>query len=472
VKTTIIRSSWLGGYSYRLDTKPYVSGALEAKIILEQLPLRKDPLSTLTKGFDGGIYNGPQFVRNYLKSPDEGVPFMTGSTMQLADLSNLPFLSKRDAHGPKLKHLELQPGMSLISCSGSIGKMAYARTEMKGIWASQDILKVVADPQKIPSGYLYSYLCSKFGVPLLVSGTYGSIIQHLEAHQIAGLPVPRLGNTLEHEIHELVEQSAKLRTKASKQIREAKELFLTRSGHPPQFGDRLAGDIVSQTSSNEILTAKRFDPWFFNAKAVAIDRWIRSHSWGFRELVEVANVYNTSPFKRAYVENLDHGVGFFGSADIFKVDRTPESFISRTATKNIDDYLLPEGAVLLASSGSLGGVIGRPQFVDSAMAGQAASNHVMRIVSTSDDIPPGFLYAYLSTQEIGYPLLLRTATGDAIPEVWPVFVNRIPILQAPKQLVREIDKVIRVAFEARVKATEFEQQARDRLEAALKESTN
>src|SRR5439155_941344 len=95
MKTSIIRSSWMEGYGYRLDTKPYVSGALEAKVILEQLPLRKDPLNTLTKGFEGGIYNGPQFVRNYVESPEQGVPFMTGSTMQLADLSNLPLLSKR-----------------------------------------------------------------------------------------------------------------------------------------------------------------------------------------------------------------------------------------------------------------------------------------------------------------------------------------------------------------------------------------
>lgn len=130
------------GYGYRLDCSPYLGGALETKILLEKLPLRKDPLHTLTKGFDGGIYNGPQFVRNYVESAEHGVPFMTGSSMQLADLSNLPMLSRRDAHGTKLRHLELQPGMVLISCSGTIGKMAYARQDMKGIWSSQDVLKI------------------------------------------------------------------------------------------------------------------------------------------------------------------------------------------------------------------------------------------------------------------------------------------------------------------------------------------
>ena len=66
-----------------------------------------------TKGFDGGICNGPQFVRNYVESEAHGVPFMTGSSMLLADLSNLSRLSKRDARGPKLLMIEEDPGNGL-----------------------------------------------------------------------------------------------------------------------------------------------------------------------------------------------------------------------------------------------------------------------------------------------------------------------------------------------------------------------
>ena len=100
MKSAIIRSSWMEGYGYRLDCSPYLGGALEAKILLEKLPLRKDKLQTLTSGFDGGIYNGPQFVRRYVESSDFGVPFITGSSLRLADLSHLALLSKRDALGP------------------------------------------------------------------------------------------------------------------------------------------------------------------------------------------------------------------------------------------------------------------------------------------------------------------------------------------------------------------------------------
>ena len=238
MKTAVIRSTWMDGYGYRLDTSPYLGGALETKVLLEKLPLRKDPLHILTAGFDGGIYNGPKFSRTWVESPEYGVPFVGSSAMLYADLSDLPLLSKKQAHGRQLSHLELQAGMSLISCSGTIGKMVYARPDMAGIWSSQHILKVVADPAKIPSGYLYAYLGSKFGIPLIVSGTYGSIIQSLGPDNIKDLPVPRLGDALEHEIHSLVEEAAALRVAATAQIRGARKKVLEEFGKPPapKFG--------------------------------------------------------------------------------------------------------------------------------------------------------------------------------------------------------------------------------------------
>src|SRR6478672_1567293 len=103
MKTTVIRSTWMEGYGYRLDCSPYLGGALETKVLLEKLPLRKDPLHTLTAGFDGGIYNGPKFSRTWVESPEFGVPFLGSSAMPRADLSDLPLLSKKLAYGRQLR---------------------------------------------------------------------------------------------------------------------------------------------------------------------------------------------------------------------------------------------------------------------------------------------------------------------------------------------------------------------------------
>ena len=68
---------------------------------------------------------------------------------------------------------------------------------MDGMACSEDVLRVVPDPDRILPGYLYAFLSSKFGKSLVVGGTYGAIIPHIEPHHIASLPVPRLGEELE-----------------------------------------------------------------------------------------------------------------------------------------------------------------------------------------------------------------------------------------------------------------------------------
>ena len=196
-------ASWLREQGFRLDAPPFLSGAIEARKLLEQLPVKKEPLASLTTGHNGGIYNGPMFRRNYVTDREHGVPFLTSSGILLADLSTLPLLSKKDAMSSRLSYLQIREGMTLISCSGAIGRMAYTRPEMDGMWSSQDVLKVVPAPGQILPGYLYAFLSSKFGVPLVVGGTYGAIIQHIEPHHIANLPVPRLSAEIEAKAHRL-----------------------------------------------------------------------------------------------------------------------------------------------------------------------------------------------------------------------------------------------------------------------------
>jgi type I restriction enzyme S subunit len=65
MKTKIVPSRWLAEAGRRLDPGPYLSGSIEAKEILKDLPAKKENLQKLTRGYDGGIYNGPQFSRNY-----------------------------------------------------------------------------------------------------------------------------------------------------------------------------------------------------------------------------------------------------------------------------------------------------------------------------------------------------------------------------------------------------------------------
>jgi type I restriction enzyme, S subunit len=244
MKVKTIPSGWMRRDG-RLDCGPYMAGALEAKIRLEEMGCRKDRLADLTAGHDGGIYKGPMFSRNFVDDPRYGVPFLGSSSMLRADLSDLPLLRKRDAHSAKLACLRIEPGMTLISRSGTIGRMVYARPDMADMWSSEDILKVVPDPSKVPPGYLYAFLSSKFGVPLVTSGTYGAIIQHIEPEHIADLPVPRLGEEIERRAHELVEQAAYAFTNYADLMRYSTKTLLSAM----RFGEILDSEWRNDSSA-------------------------------------------------------------------------------------------------------------------------------------------------------------------------------------------------------------------------------
>ena len=158
MKEKVVPSAWLEREGRRLDCGPCLSGVMEAKVLLERLPVPRAGLCRLTRGHEGGVYNGPQFVRNYVSDSDHGIPFLTGSTMLHADFAHADLLKKSDATSPRLAHLRIEEGTTLVSCSGTIGRMSCARPEMTGMWSSQDILKIVSDPALVRPGYLYAFL--------------------------------------------------------------------------------------------------------------------------------------------------------------------------------------------------------------------------------------------------------------------------------------------------------------------------
>src|SRR2546429_3565872 len=223
-----VLASWLREQGMRLDASPFVSGAMEARKLIESLPAR-DPLHALTHGPNGGIFNGPMFRRVYMTDPEHGVPFVGSKAMMMADLTTLPLLKRADATSSRLAHLELTEGTTLISCSGmQLGRVAYVRRAMAGMWSSQDVMKVVPDPERVPPGYLYAFLKGRFGTLLIKGGRYGTSVRHLEPSHLADLPVPRLGKGVEGGAHELIVEAAELRSQFQEEIEGAtRDLFVS-----------------------------------------------------------------------------------------------------------------------------------------------------------------------------------------------------------------------------------------------------
>jgi type I restriction enzyme, S subunit len=73
-----VLSSWMEHNGRRLDSGPYLSGAMEAKVLLDRLPAEKQPLHKVTKEGLTGIYHAGRASRTYVDDPAYGVPFLRG----------------------------------------------------------------------------------------------------------------------------------------------------------------------------------------------------------------------------------------------------------------------------------------------------------------------------------------------------------------------------------------------------------
>lgn len=456
-----VTSAWLEVNGRRLDSRPYVSGAVEARVLLQKLAAEKVPLKTVTQA----IFNGPRFARTYVDDPAYGVPFMGSTDILAADLSTLPYLSKKQVQANP--ELLIEEGWTLISCSGTIGRMAYARTDMRGMAGSQHFMRVVPNPDKILPGYLYAYLSSRFGVSQVVEGTYGAIIQHIEPHHIAGLSVPRLGEEIEQATHNLIAQAARLRTDARQNLQEAARKINEHFGFPEKIMLKPRNFSTTVVSSSTIRS--RLDATYHDAAIQGINRLldIISRTMPLRDLR--ISVGETGRLKQLFVEP-EYGVPYLTSSEIFRLCYEPDRYISRRLVTGNDDWAIQEGDLLLARSGQVGGIIGRGVWADRRFKGACVSMHVLRLrVTDQRIILPGYLFAYLFLTDVGYRQLVRFAAGSSIPFLSAAEIMSVRVPRTASDIEQDVHTLVQEAGELRAMAQENEDQARRVVEEAIQE---
>ena len=458
MKEKRVPSAWLEQQGRRLDCGPYMSGAMEAKLLLESLPVRCAELRDLTSGYDGGIYNGPQFARNYVSDLTHGVPFLSSSSMLHAEFHRVDLLRKSDAASDRLAYLRIEEGMTLISCSGTIGRMAYVRPEMAGMWSSQHILKVVPNPNAVAPGYLHAFLSSRFGIPLVVGRTYGAIIQHIEPGHIADLPVPLAPDAIQEEAHRLVIEAAGVRTCASVELRTVIREIEEAAGLPP-LDVRYDGGRPDTSLVKASALGRRMDGLFHsNYHQSALAPLLELPESGRTTAGEFASrVFWPPMFKRIRVEDPCHGVPFFGTSALMRADPDASYLLSRR-TPGLHDLFVDETTLLIPRSGQLVGIIGHVVLPHGDIVNAAISEDAIRLFSPKESTA-GYLFACLSS-EYGRRQLKARAFGSSIPHLDEARVGGVVV---PRVDDKQMEKLGRRAFAvrtARHEAVHKEREAR------------
>jgi type I restriction enzyme S subunit len=461
MKVKTIPSSWLERDGRRLDCNPYMSGALEARVLLEGLRTATMPLQDVCLDGRKGLVNAGRIKRQWVTDEKYGLRFLSSTDILKFDLSDLQLISKQAARAnPKL---QIKSEWTLITRAGTIGRMAYARPDMDGLACSEDVLRVIPDAEKIPPGYLYAYLSSKFGVPLVVGGTYGAIIQHIEPEHIANLPVPRLGKKIEATAHELIDEAAQLRDEAAAAQREAITRVQGLLGWTA-----IPSTAITQAASSAL--QRRLDAFHHTPRVVGAREALARRA-AVRVGDKVESVFEPNRGPRLKVDDPAFGVPFLSSSEVFRLDPVGEYSISKRRTPHLDKLLVSERDLLLPRSGQLGGIIGRAVLPLPTYYGHAASEHLVRVRCKSKE-DAFFLWSVFAS-EPGYLATIGTAFGSSIPSLDCELIAdmKVPWFDDAKRL--ELSKLVAGSIEASTRAVHAERKAVRIVEDAIeKGATN
>lgn len=157
----------------------------------------------------------------------------------------------------------------------------------------------------------------------------------------------------------------------------------------------------------------RLDAGYYNPRLAEALDLIKRSGIPVQPLGEVTErIFIPPRFKRIYVKE-EYGIPFLQGRHIPQFQPTDVKYLSKTAQKRLELWIIKSGWVLVTCSGTIGRVTIAPKHWD----GWAASQHIMRIIPKEDSpCPSGYLYAFLSSP-IGKVQLTSTIYGAVVDEI-------------------------------------------------------
>lgn len=395
MKTIIAKNNWLKDSDLRLDASFHLSEGVLATHILKTSKVKCESLKNLTTD----VFMGPRFKRYYVSNPDNGVPFMGGSDMQKSSLSGLKLISKKMTK--EIQQLYLKKGWILVTRSGTIGQSVFTNEDFEGKTATEDVIRIIADSNKIKAGYLYAYLSSNFGYALLTQSTYGAVIQHIEPHHLNNLPVPLLPDEKQQKIHDLIIDASTYRAEANRLLEDTICLF---EDNLPEFNyEKRYITKINNLKNNS-----------FRLNATSLTQYITElysklsqNNYSLKSISELSEtVFTPNIFKRLRVDNPIYGIPFLSGSDLLTQRPVFKNFLSKKML-NIDDYILRKGWIAIQDSGTIGYVTLITDYLD----GVAATNNLIRIIPKNRENNNYYIYGFLKTK-IGQALLKSFEYGS------------------------------------------------------------
>jgi type I restriction enzyme S subunit len=164
-----------------------------------------------------------RFKRVYVEK-GQGQVFFSGKDILELDPVDKKYLSFA-RHEDRIKEqLTIKHKMILITCSGTVGNIAFVPEHWDNWAMTHDIIRLI--PNADIAGYLYIWLQSVYANTMIQAMAYGSVVPHIEISHIKNIPVPMLKNkSVQNEINTFALNANKMRYEAYKAEQQAMKIL-------------------------------------------------------------------------------------------------------------------------------------------------------------------------------------------------------------------------------------------------------
>lgn len=444
----------------RLDATNYAREASQAlSSILATRAIRAE-LGKLCETIWHPVQNQARsnFKRIYVE-PEYGVPYVGSREMFFFPLRPEKFLSKRI---PKLSDLMVPKGWLLVSRSGTVGNVLYVYDRLSRCAITDHAIRI--EPTKVPTGYLYAFLASKFGQPLISQSIYGSTVDELEPKHLASIPVPLFDDEEQRTIHEAIVRAYELRDQANQLLDDAEAKLHAILGIKP-FTE---ADVEYLGNPKEVKAFEiefdelgdRFDASSHVPLVRSVIRKLHRSPVPLTDLGSLCdNIYHAPRYARVYVDP-PFGKRFIQCSQLPLFRMYDVRHLSASANKEaIVNCAVQDRDLLVTRSGT----IGRLGYITPSMSGWVASDDFIRLRPDQSRLDSGYLYAFLGTA-YGQSQLTTRTFGGVVDHINEDHVASVQVPELPIGDQRQIGEFVRNAFALRDKANDLEDKAIQRIE--------
>ena len=443
---SIIQKSQLEG-GLRLDAEYYQPEYLDLEKKLVALKTK-----TIEEISESVVSFGAYSLTSYIEWQESGVPYVNVGDIHdgYVDLDNVKHISEKVDE--ILKKSRVNEGQVLLTMAGTIGNAAVAHNFPKKVNANQAIAKITPLNNFSPY-YLAAFLNSKYGFLQTQREIVSSVQANIFLGPIKKFKVPIFSSAEMSEIESLYKEFLRKLEESKSFYTQAENLLLEELG----LKDFKCKDyLFSIVNLSDVKKANRVDAEYFQVKFNFLLSKIKTQKLGNLVLIKKG----FEPGSEAYRES---GKLFIRVSSVSKeriIDKDQKYLSSELYQKLKNDFEPKIGEILLTKDATPGIAYVVKEMIEGIICGGILK------LKTKENIEPEFL-ALCINSIIGKSQVERDAGGSVIIHWKPEQIKNLQIPILPKATQEKIADLVRKSHEARKKAKQLLEEAKQKVEKLI-----